>query len=402
MTDINFLAGAAARPITPVLGQDPVFLAGFQSNRRATAVDLELYVRALALRTDTLSLVLVAVDLIGLTLPDVQEIRARVAECGVDPYGLIITCTHTHSGPDTIGLWGPQEGVTGRNLIYLELLKGYIVDTVVEALTFCCPVSMRYATTSLPVFVQNYRTPGLVDNEVATLQFVKPDGEVVATLLNLACHPEILDGESTLLSSDYAGAACNALEAAVGGVALHVSGALGGMLSPNVAERTPADVQHMGRAYAEVALAALTSAPLMEPACLELRRAELSLPQPNPLFRMVQELGLVRSRPEIDGCIITELAYIDLGPVQILTIPGELLPRLGFELKAAMPGPCRILAGIADDELGYILPDDEFIPPADYRNPGAQYEESMSLGPETGSRYLKAALQLIRGGSIAR
>ena len=45
-----FLAGAASRAITPALGERPVFLAGFQGNRRATAVHSELYARALAMR----------------------------------------------------------------------------------------------------------------------------------------------------------------------------------------------------------------------------------------------------------------------------------------------------------------------------------------------------------------
>ena len=37
----------------------------------------------------------------------------------------------------------------------------------------------------------------------------------------------------------------------------------------------------------------------------------------------------------------------------------------------------------------------EFVMPADYMNPGAQYEESMSPGPNTGSLVLEAAKKLI-------
>jgi hypothetical protein len=36
------------------------------------------------------------------------------------------------------------------------------------------------------------------------------------------------------------------------------------------------------------------------------------------------------------------------------------------------------------------------VAPQDYANHGAQYEESMSLGPRTGSLVLGAALGLIR------
>jgi hypothetical protein len=389
----DFLAGAASRVITPPLGQQPVFLAGFGRDRRAAVVHTDLYARALALRLDDQAFVLVVCDLIGLGRPDVEDIRAALAGRGVQAE-LVVACTHTHSGPDTIGLWGPEPAVSGVDPAYLAWLKQALVAVAEEALTFCCPVKLRYATTRLPGWIANLRTPGLVDDDLAALQFEKPDGEIVATLVNLACHPEVLDETSNAISSDYAGAACLAVEAVVGGMALHVSGALGGMLSPAVERRDIAGVAAMGRAYADAALAALAHAPLTEIGQMLSRRAIFDLPLANPLFSQAIESGLVRRR-DSGTMLTTTCSYVDLGSAQLLCIPGELLPRLGFELKAQLPGPARVLIGLADDELGYILPDDEFVAPADYASPGAHYEESMSPGPATGSLVLEAAKGLI-------
>ena len=400
MTISDFLAGAASRIITPALAEQPIFLAGFQNNRRATAVHSELYARALALRLDEQAFVLVVCDLIGLGWPDVEDIRAALAARGVQAE-LVVACTHTHSGPDTIGLWGPGPAVSGVDAIYMAALKQTIVALAEEALTFCCPVQLRCATTTLPGYIANYRTPGLVDDQLTALQFEKPDGEIVATLLNLACHPEVLDENSFVISADYAGAACQVVEAAVGGMAVHVSGALGGMLSPAIAQRDAAGVAAMGRAYAEAALQALALAPLADIAELEMRRIDFDLPLANPIFTMAQEIGLVRMRDSRDR-LSTTCSYVDLGPAQLLGLPGELLPRLGFELKVALPGPARVLIGLADDELGYILPDDEFVTPADYMHPDRQYEESMSPGPRTGSLVLAAAKGLIVSGAEER
>jgi hypothetical protein len=393
MTNSDFLAGSASRIITPTLSEQPIFLAGFQNDRRATAVHSELYARALALRLDEQAFVLVVCDLIGLGRPDVEDIRATLSAHGVQAE-LVVACTHTHSGPDTIGLWGPGPTVSGVDAVYMAALKQTIVAVAEEALTFCCPVKLRCATTTLPGYIANYRTPGLVDDELAALQFEKPDGEIVATLLNLACHPEVLDETSYLISADYAGAACQVVEAAVGGMALHVSGALGGMLSPAIAQRDADGVAAMGRAYADAALAALAQAPLTDISQMVVRRTVFDLPLANPIYTMAQEIGIVRRRDSSDS-VSTTCCYVDLGSAQLISIPGELLPRLGFELKAALPGPGRVLIGLADDELGYILPDDEFITPADYLDPGAQYEESMSPSPNTGSLVLAAATQLI-------
>lgn len=388
------LAGAATRRITPQLDARPVFLAGFQNNRRATAVDTDLYARALALRFDERIAVIVACDLIGLDRSDVLDVRAALNAHGIDPSGLVIACTHTHSGPDTLGLWGPDRYVSGVDTFYLATVKQAIVEAAIEALTFCCPARMRCAMTRLPGYIANFRDPGIVDDDVAALQFVKLDGEVIATLLNLACHPEVLDGESTLISADYAGYACRHVETQVGGVALHLSGALGGMLSPDTRDRTPAWAERMGRAYAAAALTALAAAAI-DADRLEVRRTEFDLPLVNPLLLMAQQMGVLRVRQPVNGTITTSCTSIDLGPAQIITLPGELLPRLGFAIKTAMPGPCKILVGLADDEIGYILPDDEFVTPADYMNPGRQYEESMSIGPTTGSRILAVVQGLI-------
>jgi hypothetical protein len=389
----DFLAGAASRKITPRLGQQPIFLAGFQHDRRAAAVHSELYARALALRLDQQAFVLVVCDLIGLGRPDVEDVRVGLAARGVQAE-LVVACTHTHSGPDTIGLWGPEPDVSGVDAVYLAGLKQVIVAVAEEALTFCCPVQLRCATTNLLGYIANYRTPGMVDDQLTALQFEKPDGEIVATLLNLACHPEVLDETSFLISADYAGAACLAVEAAVGGMALHTSGALGGMLSPAIEQRNPDGVAAMGQAYAEAALQALAQAPLADVSRLEVRRADFELPLANPIFTTAQERGIIRTRDSSDH-ISTTCSYIDLGPAQLIGLPGELLPGLGFELKAVLPGPARVLIGLADDELGYILPEDEFVVPADYLQPGQQYEESMSLGPKTGSLVLEAAKGLV-------
>ena len=83
MTNSNFLAGSASRAITPMLSEQPIFLAGFQPDRRATAVHSDLFARALALRLDEQAFVLVVCDLIGLGRPDVDDMRAALAARGV-------------------------------------------------------------------------------------------------------------------------------------------------------------------------------------------------------------------------------------------------------------------------------------------------------------------------------
>jgi hypothetical protein len=53
-----------------------------------------------------------------------------------------------------------------------------------------------------------------------------------------------------------------------------------------------------------------------------------------------------------------------------------------MHLRRLLGVPYRFLIGLADDELGYLLPSDEFVYPRNPFRPGDHYEETMSV-----SRY---------------
>jgi hypothetical protein len=78
-------------------------------------------------------------------------------------------------------------------------------------------------------------------------------------------------------------------------------------------------------------------------------------------------------------------------------VPGELLPELGLLIKAEMKAAGALLAavvGLANDEIGYILPEEDYLYPDNPYEPGEHYEETMSLGPQTASRLLAALRSL--------
>jgi len=120
-------AGAAVRRITPDLDAGPAYLAGFQANRPATGVHDHLHVRAMALRAgesgDASPFLLAVCDLIGLLHADVLAIRRAAAPHGLDTSALVVACTHVHSGPDTIGLWGRSRLRSGVDPDYLAYAR---------------------------------------------------------------------------------------------------------------------------------------------------------------------------------------------------------------------------------------------------------------------------------------
>ena len=98
-----------------------------------------------------------------------------------------------------------------------------------------------------------------------------------------------------------------------------------------------------------------------------------------------------------DGTIVTDVGVLDLGGARAACWPGEVPPALGLESKRHLATDVPLLIGLANDEIGYILPRGVFVEPADWDDPDPHYEESMSVGPETGPLLLEALDALIGG-----
>ncbi len=81
---------------------------------------------------------------------------------------------------------------------------------------------------------------------------------------------------------------------------------------------------------------------------------------------------------------------MNIGTAQILTIPGEALPNIGFYLKRNMPTKHPFLFGMTNDAFGYILTKVDFNSFERY-----EYISETSLGENTGEIYIDEALQLI-------
>jgi hypothetical protein len=80
---------------------------------------------------------------------------------------------------------------------------------------------------------------------------------------------------------------------------------------------------------------------------------------------------------------------VNLGNAQILTIPGEAMPNIGFYLKRKMHGTHNLLFGLTNDAFGYILTK------VDYNSfPRYDYISRTSLGEMAGEILIEKALEL--------
>ena len=389
-------AGAASLDITPTKPEG-LFLAGFGSGRTALGVLDPLEVGALYLESEGTEVALVTVDCIGLNMPAVRAIRQRVE--GLDDASIIVAATHTHSAPDTIGMWGPAflgllPKASGVDDAWMEEVITTAAKAIEQARAEAEPARLKAAT--LPVaaeWTRNDRKGGGRYDDAVALALDAEDGRRIATLLNFASHPEALWTDNRLISAEHPGYFRAQMRALTEGTPLYFSGPLGGMLTPNVPEESDeatrqAYVRDLGEHLASLCHEALKAADYSAETTVEHRSAPLSLKNGNRRFSLLSRMKLIGVELR-EGQITTEVHHLKLGDVEALTAPGEMLPELGHQVRGLMASPHGLLLGLAIDELGYILPTEQF-DDREYR-----YERSMSLGRGTADAIVAAHRALL-------
>lgn len=402
--------GYAQQTITPSLNK-PVFLTGFGNDRRAETIHDDLYARALAIQSGQTTLVLVALDLIGFFRPDVYEVIGKVNRPDVQ---IVIASTHTHHGPDTMGLWGPDQKTRGVDEAWMSVAKQKIVDVILASLSDLKPASVKWASVHVPGLVKNARNPVIVDDELTLLQFTTVDGKPLATLFNFPCHPEVLWEHNPNITSDYVGYLRDEVEKQTNAPCIFFSGALGGMMTPDVKDHSFAEAEFMGRKLAVEGLKALSVVSLQTTddrpqtageevvggqwSAVSIDKRVVKAKLTNILYKIAFKRKLLPDVRDKGGCVTTEVNLIKIGGLWLATVPGELLPKLGLQLKAWMKeagAKVTGVIGLANDELGYILPVEDFKYPWNPFKPGKHYEETNSIGKDITPKVMNALHSVI-------
>jgi hypothetical protein len=390
-------AGYAQAVIAPSLDQ-PVYLAGFGPNRRAESIHDQLYARSLALSDGQTTLVLCALDLIGFFRPDVTEVIQRI-QAEHPQVQVILASTHTHHGPDTMGFWGPDDKTCGVNPHYMADLKEKIIQTISKSLALELEAAtVKIGSVRVPGVAKNARNPEIIDNELTVLQLLTIEDRPLITVTNFPCHPEVLWEHNPIITSDYPGALRRAIESATGAPCIFFSGALGGMMTPDVVDHSFEEAEEMGVKLAEAGLEVIRKSKEVNHHALRFTHHEFTAKLQNPLFKIAIRRGLLPDGRDRRGCLTTEVNLIQIGDCWFVTVPGELLPKLGLAIKdklRAAGAPVTGIIGLANDELGYILPKEDYRYPLNPLNPGAHYEETMSISKQIGPRLMEAVEVLL-------
>ena len=194
-------AGFAETDVSPTIdAKKPVFIAGFGHDRKALAVHDPIMARAVVLAHEKQKVALVCVDVVGIFLPTVESVRKELR--GFDY--VLVSSTHNHEGPDTLGLWGASNFTSGVDPDYLKKLEAGIVKAVNDAAAAAKPVTVKIGSLHAPDLLNDSRLPIVKQDELVVIEFTesetsKPHG----VLVEWSCHPETLGSKNRQVSADF-------------------------------------------------------------------------------------------------------------------------------------------------------------------------------------------------------
>ena len=388
----DFLAGAATRTINPE--KDSLYLAGGKANRPFIDVHDNLYVKAMVVSNRNNNITLLTFDCIGLLYPQLQAIRSRIkVELPlIDPEHIVMSSTHTHSGPDVVGIWGKDLAHSGVNDKHMQLIVDRAVEAIKEATQARKPVNISFGSGSFGEdWVKNISEPEELDRTVSIIQLTDLNGKNIAMLTNFACHPTIMDDASTAASSDYVWGYYKYLDSAQGGVNMFLQGAIGGWIQPEGVPHTYEQANYYGTSLGKYVFGLTKNKNASKN--INFNSIKVDFPLSNPSFQMLSKAGIIKR--DFGKTVSSEIAYFNIGDASFATHPGETCPALGLATKELMnnKGP-KFVLGLSQDALGYIVKPSFF--DLSKNIPHSEYLTGMSIGPATMGIILSNLKMLIK------
>ena len=345
--------------ISPDVG---IEICGYEPHRVSVAKQSDLHAVGCAVDDGERRTLLISCDLLGLEGEYLSKMRARLAKIlGVGTEAVMISCTHTHGGPETYWM-PPWEDRSTLQEGYLEKLSDTLAAAT-ESLSDwrTCNVAYyslsvdenrnrRYVTADNRASFTPHRkemerlaaADRFADKELGVLMFwdVASDADAPAFLIgNYAAHPlaSHAPGLGGLrISADYPGCFRDYVESETGCRAMFVSGAAGDLV-PKGDEMGSDAARQTGVSLAKGALAAIIDARR------NTERFFFKSPKTGAESRMFRSRLRGKFRRKLYGQnkdadeLELEAQVIAIGDVCFVGVPGELTCELGQEIKWHSP-----------------------------------------------------------------
>lgn len=373
-------AGFAKRDITP---RRFSWVAGFMPPHPALSIKDPLWVKSLALQDKSGNqVVIVSCDLIGLLPDELEKIFSQVKTISRDR--IFLSTTHTHSGPDTMGLWG------GKNKRYMRELRAKISESIDESVREMRNASLRFGQGKFSGRA-NGRDENPADPTVSVTQILisgktGAENNSLITMVNYACHPDVVQGLQ--ISADFPHFLSERLRMRLGSETMFIPGAIGGVQPDGDRKQLLAyQVRTLGEDLADMVISIMRRPKYIPNADIAVSKIRVSAPFENTTdLAKAVKLGLVSNLTDAENNVSAEVGKITIGPLKFFTVPGELFPRIWNSVRWLDED--RMIFGLTNGEFGYIML------PEDHDSGKHKYHARISVGPTFGQKIYEALVEL--------
>ncbi len=382
----GFSAGAASADITPDLDRWDVPSSGYgdRGPKPMEGVRDHVFCKALIVADNENKAAIVACDIIGVSKDLRDKVLEKVDGLGINDGNLMMTATHTHSGPGAMRKNFIAGLVFGR---YNEELTDWTADQIADALKEAedkrGPAILKAASSRLSGVTRNRRDPASsynydtrrfspaydpdnpknrTDPELIVLRIDDTNGNTKAVLFNFATHPTVLGANNMRISADWPGVARREIEKAVpGAVALFVNGAIGDQ-APAMDKKSPRKdeeyLSYIGNKVAHGVIDALDKAVPVSAVPVVSRIVYREVPPGNTIMGYPAPKSLINYYfPEMP------LQVVRVGDAVLMGAPVEMESEMGLVMKESARGQgvrYPVVAGLANDTMLYCMTPDEF------------------------------------------
>ena len=419
----KFTVGFGKTEILPGdLDKKKYYVAGYNINNPATGVLDTPFAHAVWIDDNSGrgAVVFVSIDNVGMLNKDVEDIKSSLSEF-ISETGcrsVEILSTHSHAGIDTMGIWGPLP-FTGRDKHYMEVLRAGVRSAVKKAYMDRKDGDIFLGRVEVPDMQKDIRTPEVFSKTLTRLRFVPKDGGRQVYFINFAAHSESLSSKNSLVSADFPCYLRRKVFEETGAETIYFVGAIGGMITMHLLDDDrPKSTKMIGENLAEYALS-IKNEKKLKPN-LSMMKQRFYFEADNTVLILAGMAGILKVDKYISHnaplkiALKSEMTYFELDGLKMLFIPGELFPELLYggylssEESATGQGAevnpkplveiCDdkelLVFGLANDEVGYIIPPNDFLLDTDmpYLNRAKDihgrnhYEETNSLGVKTAGK----------------
>ena len=438
--------GVATAEITPPV---PYRMSGYFNERPATGVSDPLLAKAMVFQQGDTRVALVVCDIISFDDDAAAAARRQAAvETGIPEDAILITATHTHTGPLYCGVLrdylhqravdASEEGTDPCELQdYRQLLIDGVVQAIRDAAAHPRPAIVAVGTTresnlsfnrrfhmkdsDTVVFNPGIKNPNIVrpagpiDPLVTMILFTDPETQTpFASFTNFALHLDTTGG--TLFSGDYPFYLSNALQNFYGKdfISVFGTGTCGDINHIDVTTESQRRAPQIGEELAKTVLAGHEQLTPITAPSLRWASRTITVPTQTVTPQEVEESMAMR-KAIVDGDGVHSFlervratTVLDLAEqfpngrtelriqavalddeTAIVVIPGEVFVEHGLAIREGSPFARTAVVELSDQNISYV-------PTAKAFQEGSYETVNSRLAPGGGEQMAQAAIEVLR------